>query len=75
MAFKIERFISPLKLEGDPKKPKDTKKTKTKAKGTRFPAGYYNVPNAKPYKMNSDGSVQMATTKGSTYSLKLGTDR
>ena len=71
MSFKIKRFISPLELEEDPKKPENTK---PKVTGKKFP-GYYNVPNAKPYKRNSDGSVQMVTTKGSTYSLRRGTDK
>ena len=75
MAFKIERFISPINAEGDPKKPEDTKKSKPKTTSRRFADEYYNVPNAKPYKRNSDGSVQMITTKGSTYSLRKGTDK
>lgn len=65
----------------DPKKPKvskkqtDKKEQKPKATGTKFPAGYYNIPNAEPYKMNSDGSVQMVTKKGNTYGVKLGSDK
>lgn len=54
------------------KKPKAV--NEPKAKGKRFP-GYYDIPNAKPYKRNSDGSVQMITTKGSTFSLRKGTDK
>ena len=69
MAFKVKSFISPLHAEEDPKKPKP------KTTSRRFPDEYYNVPNAKPYKRNSDGSVQMITTKGSTYSLRKGTDK
>jgi hypothetical protein len=75
MAFKVKSFISPLHAEEDPKKPKDTKKSKPKTTSRRFPDEYYNVPNAKPYKRNSDGSVQMITTEGSTYSLRKGTDK
>jgi hypothetical protein len=75
MAFKIKRFISPLHIEEDPKKPKDIKKSKPKTTSRRFADEYYNVPNSKPYKRNSDGSVQMITTKGSTYSLRKGTDK
>jgi len=78
MAFKINNFTSPITSEEKPKKP-STKKPKAvnkpKAKGRRFSDEYYNVPNAKPYKRNSDGSVQMITTKGSTYSLRKGTDK
>jgi len=66
--------------EPDPKKPevpkeqKVTKEPKPEVTGERFP-GYYNVPNARPYKRNSDGSVQMITTKGNTYSLRRGIDK
>ena len=61
---------SAMMKKGDPS---PTPKPKPKVTGKKFP-GYYNVPNAKPYKRNSDGSVQMVTTKGSTYSLRRGTD-
>ena len=75
MAFKVKSFISPLHAEEDPKKPKDTQKSTPQTTSRRVPDEYYNVPNAKPYKRNSDGSVQMITTKGSTYSLRKGTDK
>jgi len=67
--------------EPDPKKPELTKKETDKKEqipsvtSRRFDDEYYNVPNSKPYKRNSDGSVQMITTKGSTYSLRRGTDK
>ncbi len=79
MAFKIKRFISPLHAEGDPKDSSKksskvaTEKKKSK-KTSKFP-GYDNIPNAKPYKRNSDGSVNMITDKGSTYSLRRGVDK
>ena len=77
MAFKIKRFISPLHVEGDPKdsskKSKKSSKESTK-KTSKFP-GYNNIPNAKPYKRNPDGSVNMITDKGSTYSLRRGVDK
>ncbi len=71
MAFKIKRFISPLRAEGDPK---DSSKKNKPKKTSKFP-GYDNIPNAKPYKRNSDGSVNMITDKGSTYSLRRGIDK
>ena len=54
--------------------PKDPSKKNKPKKTSKFP-GYDNIPNAKPYKRNPDGSVNMITDKGSTYSLRRGIDK